>query len=65
MIKKVVLLTLLDLSAAFDTFKPYNTVDRLCQTLGISGQALKWFTSYLSDRSLAVSVQVSNHPTIN
>ena len=49
-------LALLDLSAAFDTVNHRILIERLRRTMKISGQALKWFESYLSDRSAKVSV---------
>ena len=54
--KKVILLALLDLSTSFDTVDHTILLKRLYHSIGISGQALKWFTSYLSDRSQVVSV---------
>ncbi len=52
------LLVLLDLSAAFDTID-HNI--RLENSVGISGSALAWFKSYLSDRHqfIAVNEEVS------
>ncbi len=44
------LLVLLDLSAAFDTIDYDILIDRLQNYIGIQGQALRWFRSYLSDR---------------
>ncbi len=50
------LLVLLDLSAAFDTIVHNILLKRLENSVGISGSALAWFKSYLSDRHLFVAV---------
>ena len=55
-LKKVTLLVLLDLSAAFDTVRHDILLDRLRTAIGVSGKALEWFTSYLSGRSQQVAV---------
>ena len=49
-------LILLDLSASFDTVKHDAWLNRLNRTVRISDPALKWFTSYLEDRSVKVCV---------
>ena len=49
------LLSLLDLSTAFDSIDHSILLSRLHHTFGISGTALSWFQSYLSDRTQVVS----------
>jgi hypothetical protein len=46
----------LDLSAAFDTIDKTTLVDRLEKTFGISGTALRWINSYLTNRHQVVRV---------
>ena len=51
-----VILVLLDLTAAFNTVDNDILITRLEQWLGIRGVALEWFTSYLADRIVCVSL---------
>ncbi len=50
------LLVFLHLSAAFDTIGHNILLNRLENFVGISGSALAWFKSYLSDRHQFVAV---------
>ena len=54
--QKVTLLVLLDLSAAFDTVRHDTLLNRLKSRFGVDGKALKWFASYLADRTQRVTV---------
>ena len=55
----IVILILLDLSAAFDTIDHDVLFSRMEGTLGITGPALEWFRSYLGDRTLRVQIDDS------
>lgn len=50
------ILVLLDITAAFDTISHAVLLERLSVYLGVSGTALKWFTSYLTNCSQFVSL---------
>jgi hypothetical protein len=52
----VTLLVILDLSAAIDTVDHHIMLERLKSSFGIQDQVVKWFTSYLSNRSQFISV---------
>ncbi len=50
------LLVLLDFSAAFDTIDHNSLLNRLENSVGISGSALAWLKSYLADRHQFIAV---------
>ncbi|XP_029957253.1 uncharacterized protein LOC115395750 [Salarias fasciatus] len=50
------ILILLELTAAFDTISHSILLSRLKSTLNITGSALSWFQSYLSDRQQFVHI---------
>ncbi len=50
---------MLDLTAAFDTLDHAILIERLRDYVGIKGVALKWFSSYLQDRTCLV--KIGNH----
>jgi hypothetical protein len=53
---KCVILTLLDLSAAFDTIDHNILISQLRKRIGVEGSALQWFSSYHTDHFQAVSI---------
>ncbi len=53
---KSTLLVSLDLSAAFDTIDHNILINRLQKTFGVSGSALNWIISYLSNRTQFVKL---------
>ena len=61
--KKDVVLIMLDLSAAFDTIDHDVLLKRLEYRFGVTGVALAWFRSYLSNRSQNVKVNHTKSST--
>ena len=53
---RVTALTLLDLSAAFDTIGNTILLRRLGDWFGVNGKALDWFKSYLTGRSRRIKL---------
>ena len=56
---KVTALTLLDLSAAFDTIDHSTLLERLHGHFGISDAVFRWFKSYISNRQQRVHIDGS------
>ena len=52
--RRVTLLGLLDMSAAFDCLDHDLLLQRLEKNFGLTGVVLRWMTSFLSDRALEV-----------
>ena len=59
--RKAVILVLLDMSASFDTIDHGIMLLRLRDRFGISGTALKWFESYMENRTQNIQV----HDTVS
>ena len=57
---EVVMLVLLDLSAAFDTIDHKILLNRLEHMYGLGGTALKWMESYITDRTQSVAIKDSS-----
>jgi hypothetical protein len=58
------LLVSLDLSAAFDTIDHMLLLDRLQNSFGVTGPALAWLASYLTDRTQFVRIGQTSSPSL-
>jgi retron-type reverse transcriptase len=55
--KEVTLLVLIDLSATFNTIDHAILLETLEKDFGVTGNALKWLTSYLSKRKQTILIK--------
>jgi hypothetical protein len=62
---EVVMLVLLDLSAAFDTVDHKILLNRLQNRFGIDGTVLQWLNSYLFERTQAVVINDTKSKQVN
>ena len=62
--RKLSVLVLLDLSAAFDTVDHDILIERLENWIGLSGPVLNWFRTYLTDREYFVALGDHNSGNI-
>ena len=53
--RRITILALIDLSSAFDTLNHQLIIRRL-EIIGLAGTALKWFSSFLSDRTFEIKI---------
>ncbi|PGH37209.1 MAG: hypothetical protein CRN43_22520, partial [Candidatus Nephrothrix sp. EaCA] len=60
--RRVTLLALFDVSAAFDTVDHQILINRLSVSFGLSGLPLDWITSFLAGRSSCVVLGTSRSP---
>ena len=61
---KLVLLIMLDLSAAFDTVGHTIMIGRLSTKIVLSGTVLNWFRSYLAQRKSSVYANASSSNSV-
>ena len=62
--RKCVLLTLLDLSAAFDTVDHDQFLNRLERGFGVTGSARRWLESYFRDRYQSVYIDSTSSTAV-
>ena len=60
---KIIILTALSMSAAFDTLDHITLLHRLQHTFGLSSYVISWIRSYLTDRSSFVKIVSSSSPS--